>query len=137
MNITNKYLFLVIGTIGLSYVIAISSGANEPIADNELGLTAKDCALQYCTEKDGMALWLTLVNDCVESPNPYFMVKKNFETTPSNYIIYGQVTRFVAGSICSMFGVLGLITGYILGSYKNKNEIKYTKISQDERLIEM
>jgi hypothetical protein len=43
---------------------AISSGANEPIADNELGLTAKDCALQYCEELDALALWLTLVDPC-------------------------------------------------------------------------
>ncbi len=34
-----------------SVAVAISSGANEPIADNELGLTAKDCALQYCADK--------------------------------------------------------------------------------------
>ena len=45
-------------------VQAISSGANEPIADNELGLTAKDCALQYCEELDALALWLTLVDVC-------------------------------------------------------------------------
>jgi hypothetical protein len=45
-------------------VSAISSGANEPIADNELGLTTKDCALQYCKELDALALWLTFVNEC-------------------------------------------------------------------------
>lgn len=43
---------------------AISSGANEPIADNELGLTAKDCALQYCEELDALGLWLSLVDVC-------------------------------------------------------------------------
>ncbi len=48
----------------VSSVQAISSGANEPIADNELGLTAKDCALQYCEELDALALWLSLVDVC-------------------------------------------------------------------------
>ena len=60
-------------------VYAVASGANEPIADNELGLTAKDCALQYCTEKDGMSLWLSLVNQCVSNPNPYLRQKTNKE----------------------------------------------------------
>ncbi len=50
---------------------AISSGANEPISDNELGLTARDCALQYCNSKNGYELWLTLQKRCVLKPNPY------------------------------------------------------------------
>ena len=35
------------------FVSSISTGANEPIADNELGLMAKDCSRQYCEIKDG------------------------------------------------------------------------------------
>lgn len=52
-------------------ILTISSSANEPIADNELGLTARDCALQYCKSKNGYELWLTLQKRCKEHPNPY------------------------------------------------------------------
>ncbi len=127
-------LFLILG-----FVNAISSGANEPIADNELGLTAKDCALQYCEEKDGMALWLTFVNECVDSPNPYFM-EKNYNptiSTSSNIFDFG-VSRIVAGSICSMFGVIGLIFGYVIGTNQKINQyIKISQIEDDDIQVEM
>ena len=57
--------------INLSFVLSFQSSANEPIADNELGLTARDCALQYCKSKNGYELWLTLQKRCKEHPNPY------------------------------------------------------------------
>ena len=50
---------------------AVLAGSNEPIADNELGLTAKDCASQYCSSKDGLGLWMTLEQMCMMDPNPY------------------------------------------------------------------
>jgi hypothetical protein len=53
----------IIGTI--AFVIrGISNGANEPIADNQLGLTTKDCALQYCESLDALALWMTFIPEC-------------------------------------------------------------------------
>jgi hypothetical protein len=55
----------------ITYTYAISSGANEPIADNELQLIAKDCALQYCKTKNGYELWVALQKRCKERPNPY------------------------------------------------------------------
>lgn len=120
----------------LLQVHAISSGANEPIADNELGLTAKDCALQYCKEKDGMALWLTLVNKCVNSPNPYF-IEKTIENPYTSVQNYNSIhfNNIVTGSICSMMGLLGLISGYIIGTNEKIN--KYTKISQNDSEVEM
>ncbi len=56
----NIFFFLCTTT----YIHAISTGANEPIADNMLGLYAKDCALQYCQDRDGLSLWMTLVDTC-------------------------------------------------------------------------
>lgn len=49
---------------------AAAAGANEPIAPNELGLTAIDCATQYCTEKDSLLLWLSLENVCFSDKQP-------------------------------------------------------------------
>lgn len=57
-------LVAAIGTVGIGMSRAISTGANEPIASNALGLATKDCALQFCAIKDAMALWLTLVPSC-------------------------------------------------------------------------
>ncbi len=126
-------LFLILG-----FVNAISSGANEPIADNELGLTAKDCALQYCEDKDGMALWLTLVNECIDSPKPYFMEKNYNPAQISSNILDFEVSRIVAGSICSMFGVIGLIFGYVIGTNQKINQyIKISQIEDDNIQVEM
>ncbi len=100
----------------VSIISAISTGANEPIADNELGLTAKDCALQYCKVKDGMALWLTLANRCVEKANPYFMeidhyVNEDFES----------FSKLTAGLFCAFMSTMGYYSGYFIGKVYPKN----------------
>jgi len=59
---------------------AISNGANEPIADNELGLTTKDCALQYCESLDALGLWLTFVSEC-NTHAPQLITHGNKHTT--------------------------------------------------------
>jgi hypothetical protein len=51
-------------SIHVSFLYGISTGANEPIADNMLGLYAKDCAYQFCQERDSLSLWMTLVDVC-------------------------------------------------------------------------
>lgn len=111
-------------------VNAISSGANEPIADNELGLTTKDCALQYCEEKDGMSLWLTLVNECVDSPNPYFMAKNINSNQPNQLNKLMGVSPIIAGSICAMLGIIGLLFGYIVGTYEKTKT--YIQLEQED-----
>ena len=101
-------------SIGLCIIVvnAISNGANEPIADNQLGLTAKDCALQFCEDKDGMALWMSLVQQCnVEHANPYFKemeVQKSGPVCLQNETHPLIITPTIAGSICSMMGLIGL-----------------------------
>jgi hypothetical protein len=55
----------------LCIISVVFGGANEPLADNELGLTAQDCASQFCKDKDGLALWLSLSYYCSNTPNPY------------------------------------------------------------------
>lgn len=59
-----KITHVLIAFCSFGLVRSISNGANEPIADNELGLTTKDCALQYCESLDALALWMTLVPKC-------------------------------------------------------------------------
>ncbi len=132
----NQYLIFLSFSIlflSINQVYSISSGANEPIADNELGLTAKDCALQYCSIKDGMALWLTMVNECVSNPNPYFVNigSKDFEketyygNEEINNLIYTH--RIVGASVIALCSFIGLIFGYIIGRKKAMNQ-KYTNL---------
>ncbi len=120
----------------ISNVNSISTGANEPIADNELGLTAKDCALQYCTVKDGMALWLTLVNECVENPNPYFInidhLEKESEPVLNkdiNTFLFKKTDSLTTGISCSIMSLFGLLFGYVLG-IKTEDENQYIQLNQ-------
>lgn len=129
-----KYLLLFV----IPVVYAISNGANEPIADNQLGLTAKDCALQFCQDKDGMALWLSLVQECSAMyANPYFKqeVKESvcFKNESEEVI---RVTPMTAGMICSMMSLISMFVGYgmydIFYKKKNKEEIRYQELSTKE-----
>ncbi len=129
-NYTKPFVVLVLIFV---CVQAISSGANEPIADNELGLTAKDCAKQYCEQKDGLGLWLTLVNECVDSPNPYFVEKINkINNIDTNSIFEEGVKPIVVGGISAILGIVGLILGYTLGTTHGLHSFKYKKISTIE-----
>lgn len=121
----NKYFILFyIANILFINVESISTGANEPIADNQLGLTAKDCALQYCSSKDGMVLWLTLMNVCVSDPNPYFIEKNkdneviviskmiDYDYSLSNSMNF-HIDKFVGASLIATCSLMSFFIGYI------------------------
>ena len=94
---------------------AISNGANEPIADNELGLTTKDCALQYCESMDALALWLTFESECkTKSPvlvthgskNTYDPVSRHDAKSCAMYLcpsIYKEATSFLQTGCTTSF----------------------------------
>jgi hypothetical protein len=137
------YFLALIFLYMVSNVNSISTGANEPIADNELGLTAKDCALQYCSVKDGMALWLTLVNECVKNPNPYFInidhlekeseiiFNKN-EDKDINAFLFEKNDLLTTGITCSVMSLVGLLFGYVLG-IKTEDENQYIQLNQRKK----
>lgn len=127
-------------SIGLCMIMvnAISNGANEPIADNQLGLTAKDCALQFCEDKDGMALWMSLIQQCNSlKANPYL---KEMEVQKSGPVCFQDethkfiITPGVAGMICSMMGLVGLMMGYSIAERwdQKKNIIHYQELATKE-----
>ncbi len=133
MKIYNILSFLIL--FNLKNINAISTGANEPIADNELGLTAKDCALQYCSVKDGMALWLTLVNECVSNPNPYFIEKNNIEIKKEydiDNLLMENIEPMTGGFVCAIMSMFGLIFGYIIG-IKVENNNQYIQLNQRKK----
>ncbi len=121
------YLFLLQLSTQFIGIWSISSGANEPIADNELGLTAKDCSMQHCLEKDSLGLWLSLQNVCSGvSANPYFLEINNSETT-----IHNNYSPLVVGSLCAMASVVSLILGYTVGHSYHKSFV-YSKVKEED-----
>lgn len=86
----------------------VRAGTNEPIADNTLGLTARDCAANYCTSKDGLELWLSLSQECLSAANPYFAAL----APASEQTLWGPVA---VGAASAVFGVAGLAVGFASG----------------------
>ncbi len=129
-NFINSFktkLFLALFLTKIIGILCISSGANEPIADNELGLTAKDCSMQHCLEKDALGLWLSLEAVCSEvSANPYFLEINNNETNVSN-----EYSPLVVGSLCAMASVVSLILGYTVGHSYHKSFV-YSKVKEED-----
>ncbi len=108
-------------------IYAMSNGANEPIPDNELQLRAKDCALQYCETKDGLALWLSLSNVCSgKSANPYFIEIGEEEESTST-----EIDPFIAGSICAAISATSFFLGYSLSS-TSKQSRSYSILPMDQ-----
>lgn len=117
-----KLAWLFLSAFGLTR--AISNGANEPIADNELGLTTKDCALQYCESMDALALWLTFVPECNTrtpviithgSHNTYDPVARHDAKSCALYLcpsLHNEATAFLQAGCTSSFGQ------FLLSTYK-------------------
>ena len=121
------YLFLLQLSTQFIGIWSISSGANEPIADNELGLTSKDCSMQHCLEKDALGLWLSLEAVCSGvSANPYFLEINNSEITIDN-----NYSPLVVGSLCAMASVVSLILGYTVGHSYHKSFV-YSKVKEED-----
>ena len=84
--------------------VAAGAGANEPIAPNELGLTAIDCATQYCTSKDSLLLWLALENTCFSDKQPCAAGRRQ-RSSSSKWRLHPDVS-FDCRMLCSR-GVIG------------------------------
>ena len=128
-----KSIFYFLFLYSFSTVYAVSNGANEPIADNQLGLTAKDCALQYCEDKDGMALWLSLLQECnVQKANPYFREVKEEKKVCDVLDTKGDLffTPQTSGMICGMMSLIGFLLGY--SYYDQPREVRYQELPLQE-----
>jgi hypothetical protein len=89
------------------------TGANEPIADNELGLTAKACAETYCSAKDGLELWLSFSGVCLaaETQNPYLMSKETSAAAASPALW----APAHVGAVSAVVAVAALMAGFAQG----------------------
>lgn len=90
--------------------VGAMAGVNEPIADNELGLTAQSCAQQYCTSKDGLVLWLNFAETCSSDTGKYIFSEET-ETVSTRK----KWSPSAVGSISSIMAVVGVIIGFVSG----------------------
>lgn len=106
-------MMAVFASAWLISVATAGSGANEPIDPNELGLTATDCAAQYCTTKDALMLWFLMENICLSDAQPYVI---NFAAKDAEDFDFGAVwSPATVGTLSALFGVVGLMVGYSAG----------------------
>ena len=116
-NIMRTLLLLCL-FFGTFVFYASAFGANNPIADNELGLTAKACSSLYCNTKDGLGLWVSLEEICMaEKANPY-LAKLNSVASSSTSSSEEGYSKNVVGMVCAFMGVVGLTIGYKLADKK-------------------
>jgi hypothetical protein len=104
-------------------VATVSGGANEPIADNELGLTSKACAESFCgaSGKDGLELWLSMYSVCGVSEPP--VGKKAAEGGVTQLVDEGATAATVetrwspttVGSVSAVMASVGLMMGFAQG----------------------
>lgn len=128
-NFINSFktkLFLALFLTKIIGILCISSGANEPIEMTMVGEMARDCALQYCMEKDSLGLWLSLQNTCSQNPNLYFLEINSSETNVSN-----QYSPIVIGLLCAISSVISLMLGYSIGHIYHKSFV-YSKVKIEE-----
>lgn len=140
------FLFLLQLSTQFFGIMCISNGANEPIADNELGLTSKDCSMQFCVEKDSLGLWLSLQNTCSQNANPYFLEINSQETIiqETNYtsLLYANkgyyalahnnnVSPIVSASLCALSSICSLMLGYVIAHHYHK-KIVYTQVKEED-----
>eukprot|EP00616_Rhizochromulina_sp_CCMP1243_P002026 CAMPEP_0118967640 /NCGR_PEP_ID=MMETSP1173-20130426/5000_1 /TAXON_ID=1034831 /ORGANISM="Rhizochromulina marina cf, Strain CCMP1243" /LENGTH=119 /DNA_ID=CAMNT_0006916643 /DNA_START=57 /DNA_END=416 /DNA_ORIENTATION=- len=112
--------WLLRAAVVLAGVVATAAlGANDPIADNALGLAAKDCASQYCSSKDGLELWLALEQKCLRDPTPYLSASSSEEAS-------SLWSPTLVGSASAIMGVAGLVAGLAVGGrFKNRQQFLF------------
>jgi hypothetical protein len=98
--------------MGASLVQGSMTGANEPIADNELGLTAKACAEAHCSSKDGLELWLSFSSECMDADaqNPYLAAKDTSSSEEAALWAPAHV-----GAVSAVVAVSALMVGFAQG----------------------
>ena len=106
-------------------------GTNAEIEENELGLTARACASNFCNNKDSLVMWLDLEWYCHA---PEDLIPSGFLTLLKGTDAYA-FSPFIAGMFCALLGILGFMIGFCIGmkterlpllSEKNNNGYYHT-----------
>ena len=86
-------------------------GSNAEIEENELGLTARACASNFCNNKDSLVMWLDMEWYCHA---PEELIPPAFLTLPKTMDAYALSPLF-AGLVCALLGILGFMIGFCVG----------------------
>lgn len=102
------------------------AGPNEPLADNELGLTSKDCS-SHCDNKDGLLLWIASKDVCdasllsSSSPSSSSPISSSDHQQRSQAQLSSSVTEnklwspVAVGSLSAVFALVGMMIGLETG----------------------
>ena len=117
-----KFIGVLLGLAGLVATVQAGAGANQPIPDNDLGLTAKDCS-HYCEAKDGLQLWLSIEGHCMSSSMRYTSSSSSSSkkktklaaksSSSSDETIWSPT---IVGSMSAVTGLLGMLVGLASGN---------------------
>ena len=117
-----KFIGVLVGLAGLVATVQAGAGANQPIPDNDLGLTAKDCS-QYCEAKDGLQLWMSIEGHCMSSSMRYTSSSSSSSkkktklaaksSSSSDETIWSPT---MVGSMSAVTGLLGMLVGLASGN---------------------
>ena len=86
-------------------------GTNAEIEENELGLTSRACAANFCTGKDSLDMWLDIEWFC-HAPEEF--LPPDFLTLPKEMDAY-TLPPILAGLFCTLMGIVGFLLGFCLG----------------------
>lgn len=96
---------------------------NEPTPDSVFGTITNQCSILFCKDKDGLELWLNLVNECYD--NSIFYKRRillDLLENDDHLIIY--YNALYVGIICSLVSFICFTMTYVITKrfYNNKNK---------------
>jgi hypothetical protein len=94
-----------------------SLGTNAEIEENELGLTARACAANFCPNKTSLDIWIAIEWYCHAPEDMLPVAYRNMKSLQGVHY-----TRPVfAGFVCTVLGIFSFIIGFTLGVHTHGN----------------
>lgn len=90
---------------------------NEPTPDSVFGTFTNQCSILYCKDKDGLELWLNLVNECYDN-----LDRRRILLVVDEKNIY--YSALYVGVICSLVSLVCFTLTYVMTKrfYNSKNK---------------
>jgi hypothetical protein len=104
-----RIALLVVALIFPRHVVGL--GTNAEIEENQLGLTARACAANFCHRKDSLDMWLDIEWYCHASEE---LLPTEFLNLPTGMDAY-SLSPLLAGVLCALLGIFGFLIGVCLG----------------------
>ena len=102
-------LQVILGLLLPGHVLGL--GTNAEIEENQLGLTSRACAANFCHRKDSLDMWLDIEWFCHASED---LLPAEFLNLPTGMDAYA-LSPLLAGVLCALLGMFGFLVGVCLG----------------------